>query len=108
MSADRSVIVLRTTDDGRCIGLKVDVSGLKGQSAPYLALRGIALQPNDVIFIPKNAAGQLNVFLELYVNTILATANTGLSTYTQYRWLEVLEKQLDQLEFALHATQGPG
>jgi hypothetical protein len=54
-----------------------------------------------------NAAGQLNRFLELYVNTILTTANTGLSTYTQYRWLEVLKKQLTQLDVALQASQGP-
>jgi polysaccharide export outer membrane protein len=30
-SAERRVIVLRATDDGPCVGLKVDVSGLRGR-----------------------------------------------------------------------------
>lgn len=105
IAAYRGVVIIRTREDGTCLGMKIETGKLHGQAGPFLALSGVRLEADDIVFVPRSQIGQLGLYLDQYVNKILMTANTILNTYAQVRWIEVLDKQIDAFDTPAPTTQ---
>lgn len=86
-----SVFIVRVRDDGRMVALRVTPE-LDGPEAAYLALNNVPLEPNDIIYVPKTFISEVSTFFEEHINKIFSGFNTVVSTYTQFRLIELLGK----------------
>ena len=90
----KSVLIIRLRDDNRLIAMHVDMRGLRGQEAPYMALRCMPLQADDIVFVPKTRIYQVSLFVEQHINTILTGVNSVLNTWNQVQFTELVDAQL--------------
>ncbi len=95
-SKEKSVVIIRLLDDNRLVAIPVQVQA-RGRGARYIALSNVPLQPDDVVFVPKKIISKFNVFLSESVNPIMSTVNNMFATYTNFRLIEVLEKNIETL-----------
>ncbi len=91
-AAERDVAIIRLVDDGRVEAIAVSAAA-GGQPAPYMALRTIPLQPDDIIFVPENGRSQMARFLDDFINRPLQGVNSLVSTYVDFRLVSVLNRQ---------------
>lgn len=94
---EKSVVVIRLTEDDRLVATAIQVQP-RGKGARYMALGNVPLQPDDIVFVPKRAIARMNLFFNESVNPILATVNNMFATYTNFKLIEVLEKNLENAE----------
>ena len=78
--AEADVTIIRLSGDGRLQAIPVDVSA-QGQPGPYLAFGLVALQPDDVVFVPEHGRSQAMRFID---DIILRPAQLFI-TYKLYR-----------------------
>lgn len=91
-AAARDVAVIRLNPDGFLEAMFVSPQG-HGQSAPILALQGMLLQPDDIIFVPENGRSQIARILDDFVNRPLSGLNAAVGIYVNYRLIQALNKQ---------------
>ncbi len=77
------VAVIRLVGD-RLVAQVVEV-GIAGQPGPYLTLQNVAMQSDDIVFVPKSGVAQFRRWIDDYVNAPVATLSPILQTYFQYR-----------------------
>jgi polysaccharide biosynthesis/export protein len=85
-AAKGSVAVIRLTEDGYLTGFVIDNQN-SGDSAFYMAMSNMLLQPGDLVVVPESARAQFVRFIQDYVNTPLTGINQLLSPYFQYKIL---------------------
>ena len=91
-AAEREVAIIRLTDDGHVEAITVSTPP-NGQPGPYMALRGVLLQADDIVFVPESGRSQMARFLDDFVNRPLQGINALVGTYVNFRLVTVLAKQ---------------
>lgn len=86
-AASRSVAVIRVTNDGYLQAIVVPTQ-LKGQPGPFMALRAVPLQADDMVFVPESGRGQFTRFVDDFVNKPLSGINSLFFTYLNFRLIE--------------------
>ena len=83
-AAAKVIVVIRLTDDGYIRAIPVELQG-RGQPHPYLALKSIALQADDVVFVPQSNRAQTAKFIDEFLLRPFWAINQALQSYTAYR-----------------------
>ncbi len=91
-AAERSVMLVRIRDDGRLVAMRITPQ-LSGPEGTYLALNNVTLDPYDIIFVPKTTIAKVSSFFEDHINKIFSGLNAIVSTYTQFRLIELLAEE---------------
>ena len=87
-----AVSIIRLGADGHLRAYRIGVT-VDGQPAPFMALHSVALQPDDIIFVPKSGIAQLNQFLKQFLNEPLSELTPILTLYTSYRIIQEFEDE---------------
>lgn len=90
-AASGDVAIIRLSEDGRLRATRVQVQA-GGQPGPILALRGIPLQPDDLIFVPESGRNQMSRFLDDFIARPLASLNGVVGTWVNFRLAEQIVK----------------
>jgi polysaccharide export outer membrane protein len=88
-AAARDVTIIRLAEDGNLQAILIDAT-ISGQPGPYLALRGAALQPDDIVFVPENGRSQVARFLDDFISRPLVAVNSVVGTFVNFRLVEQL------------------
>lgn len=88
-AAVRDVTIIRLGEDGNLQAIMIDAA-ISGQPGPYMALRGAALQPDDIVFVPENGRSQVARFLDDFISRPLVAVNSVVGTFVNFRLVEQL------------------
>lgn len=91
-AAQSSVMIIRIRDDARLVAMRITPE-LYSPEAPYLALNNVVLDPYDIVFVPKTFIAKVSTFFEEHINKIFGGINAVISTYTQFRLIELLDNE---------------
>lgn len=83
-AAAKVIVVIRLTEDGYVRAIPIELQG-RGQPHPYMALKSIALQADDVIFVPQSNRAQTAKFIDEFLLRPFWAVNQALQSYTAYR-----------------------
>jgi polysaccharide export outer membrane protein len=86
------VAVIRLAEDGYLTGYVVD-NPEAGESAFYMAMSSMLVQPGDVVVVPENGRSQFTRFVQDFVNTPLTGVNQILTPYFNFRILNTVTRQ---------------
>ena len=85
-AAKGSVALIRLNDKGKLVAYRI--GGKKeGQPSYFTTLHNIALQPDDLIFVPESKRSQFVRFVNEMINTPISGINQVLTPYFQFRIL---------------------
>jgi len=70
------VILIRKGPDGKLGGKSFDLSEVHGGTHPEL---DVALEPYDIVVVPRSAVGNVNTFMELYITRNLPAGGIWLN-----------------------------
>ena len=85
-------MIIRLGEDGYLRAISVsNVAG--GQPGSVLGLRGMLLQPDDVIFVPESGRSQLTRFLDDFVTRPLGAITGLVSLYLNFRFIQVIAER---------------
>ena len=85
------ITLIRLSPDGILQAMPL-AWNLKSQSGTFISLRGTLLEPDDILFVPENGRSQVARFLDDFVNRPLAGIAALTSTYTNFRFIQELNK----------------
>jgi polysaccharide export outer membrane protein len=80
-------MLIRLGADGHLAAIPL-ADRLGEKAGPLLSLRSVALQPDDLIFVPESGRNQFGRFLEDFVTRPLAGFNSIFAPYVNFRLLE--------------------
>lgn len=86
------VAVIRLGDDGYLTGYVMQDKD-SGESAFYMAMSNMLLQPGDLVVVPESGRSQFVRFIQDYINTPATGVNQILNPYFQFRILNELTVQ---------------
>jgi len=92
-ASERDVAIIRLADDGHVEAIALTMPS-NGQPGPYMALRGLLLQADDIVFVPESGRSQMSRFLDDFINRPLQGVNSLVQTYVNFRLVTVLNKTL--------------
>lgn len=92
-ASERDVAIIRLVQDGHVEAIALTIPS-NGQPGPYMALRGLLLQADDIVFVPESGRSQMSRFLDDFVNRPLQGINSLVQTYVNFRLVTVLNKDL--------------
>ena len=93
-AAEEYVAIIRLTEEGRLAAL-TPTRDSEGQPDPFLFLQNVALQPDDLIFVPERGIAQFDRWIDSYLNRPLQGVNSVLGTYLSFRLIEFYDEAID-------------
>lgn len=91
-AADKeSLIVIRLTEEGHLRGMKIPIT-VGGQPAPYMAAQNFALQPDDILFVPRSDMGQVNAWIRTHVTEPTSAFANLFAFYASFRLVEQVNR----------------
>jgi len=91
MAARDAVAIIRLADDGYLTGYVMDSKGA-GESAFFMGMSNMVLQPGDLIVVPESGRSQFVRIIQDYLNTPTTGINQVLNPYFQFKILNNLTK----------------
>ncbi|MGQ0552741.1 MAG: polysaccharide biosynthesis/export family protein [Planctomycetota bacterium] len=89
-AARDSVMLLRLDADGYLYATRINLE-LEGQPAPWMALHNVALQPDDMLFVPKTSIAQVDIWVDQHINRPIGGVATLLSAYANLKLAQNIE-----------------
>jgi polysaccharide export outer membrane protein len=90
-AAQTDVAIIRLGEDGYLRATVVKTEG-DGQPAPYLALGGIPLQADDIVFVPEGGRSQITRFINDLIVQPMMPVNVALGIVANYKLVQELNR----------------
>lgn len=87
--SQKKVALIRLADDGYLTGQVINGEGT-GDTAYFLALQQMILQPGDLIIVPESGRSEFVRAITDFVTTPLGAINQVLSPYYEFRLLSII------------------
>ena len=87
--SQKKVALIRLADDGYLTGQVINGEGT-GDTAYFLALQQMILQPGDLIIVPESGRSEFVSAITDFVTTPLGAINQVLSPYYEFRLLSII------------------
>ncbi len=87
--SEKNVALIRLSDDGYLVGTLIDGKE-SGDTAYYLALQQMVLQPGDLIIVPESGRSEFVRAINDFVTTPLGAINQVLSPYYEFKLISLI------------------